>query len=159
MRRPTRRTARRVARRTARRTTRRVIRRRRRRRVVLGGMILLSAGAGAAAVKLTQRDAQRIEEHSGASVDELTDEELTGAMKDLGIQSAALSPEEKAALEAAPPPEGEISSAEGGPPSGSESSVQDESYLDELAALADLRDRGIITEEEFQAKKEQILGL
>jgi hypothetical protein len=33
------------------------------------------------------------------------------------------------------------------------------SDADELAKLADLRDRGILTDEEFQAKKAQILGL
>ena len=153
MRRPARRAARRTARRTTRRTARRVMRRRRRRRVLIGGMIVLSVGAGAAAVKLTQRDAQRIEEHAGAPVEELTDDELTGAMKDLGIQSASLTPEDKAALEAAPPPEEEPA------PESSASPAQDESYLDELERLATLRDRGIITEEEFQAKKGQILGL
>jgi predicted Zn-dependent peptidase len=34
-----------------------------------------------------------------------------------------------------------------------------ESYLDELEKLAGLRDRGVITEEEFEAKKKQLLGL
>ena len=33
------------------------------------------------------------------------------------------------------------------------------SGLDELEKLASLRDKGILTEEEFQAKKKQILGL
>jgi hypothetical protein len=33
------------------------------------------------------------------------------------------------------------------------------SNLDELEKLASLRDKGIITEEEFQAKKRQLLGL
>ncbi len=33
------------------------------------------------------------------------------------------------------------------------------SDADELAKLADLRDRGILTEEEFQARKAQVLGL
>jgi len=32
-------------------------------------------------------------------------------------------------------------------------------YLDELEKLADLRSRGIITEEEFNSKKKQLLGL
>jgi predicted Zn-dependent peptidase len=34
-----------------------------------------------------------------------------------------------------------------------------ESYLDELERLAELRDRGIISEEDFEAKKRQLLGL
>ena len=33
------------------------------------------------------------------------------------------------------------------------------SYIGELEKLAQLKDRGVITEEEFQAKKKQILGL
>ena len=33
------------------------------------------------------------------------------------------------------------------------------SYLQALVKLADLRDRGIITDEEFAAKKAQLLGL
>jgi len=40
-----------------------------------------------------------------------------------------------------------------------ESSAQQFSYLDELERLAALRDRDVITAEEFQAKKEQLLGL
>lgn len=35
----------------------------------------------------------------------------------------------------------------------------DESTLDDLERLANLRDRGLLTEEEFEAKKRQILGL
>jgi hypothetical protein len=42
------------------------------------------------------------------------------------------------------------------PPSRSSSDI---SHLEELEKLAALRDKGIITEEEFNAKKEQLLGL
>ena len=38
-------------------------------------------------------------------------------------------------------------------------SAGDEDYLDELERLADLHDKGIITDEEFEAKKKQLLGL
>jgi hypothetical protein len=117
-------------------------------------MVLLTVGGAAAAVKLSQRDAQRIEEHTGASVEELSDEELTGAMQDLGIQSAALTPEDKSALASAPPPDSEEADLE--VPS---TDSGNESYLDELEKLAGLRDRGIITEEEFEAKKKQLLDL
>ena len=34
----------------------------------------------------------------------------------------------------------------------------EEIYLDELERLADLRDRGIISNEEFEEKKRQLLG-
>ncbi|MFN2233605.1 MAG: SHOCT domain-containing protein [Anaerolineales bacterium] len=154
MRRGARRAGRRAGRRTARRTTRRVMRRRLRRRVMVGGMVLLAVGGTAAAIKLSQKDAQRIEEHTGASVEELSDEELTGAMKDLGIQSAELTVEDKAALSSSPPVDDELESS---PITTSQSSS--ETYLDELEKLAGLRDRGIITDEEFEAKKKQLLGL
>jgi hypothetical protein len=154
---------RRGVRRTARRTTRRTVRRTRRRmrrRVIVGGMVLLAVGGAAyGAVKLTQKDAQRIEEHAGASVEELTEEELVAAMKELGIQSIELTDEDQAAMarEAgqvpvdAPPP------ATSGPPAAP--AAADESYLDELERLADLRDRGIISDEDFEAKKKQLLGI
>ena len=156
---------RRVARRTARRTTRRrsarVVagpasrrayrggyRRRRRRRVLVGGAVLLAAGGAAyAGVKLAQKDVDRIEEHTGVPPEELSDEELQGAMDELGIQSMELDEQDYAALEAEPgSAPGEGPEAEG-------------SYLDELERLAALRDQGIISDEEFEAKKQQILGL
>jgi Short C-terminal domain/Domain of unknown function (DUF4429) len=37
--------------------------------------------------------------------------------------------------------------------------VQQRSNADELAKFAELRDKGVITEEEFQKKKNQLLGL
>ena len=154
MRRGARRAGRRAGRRTARRTTRRVMRRRWRRRIMVGGMVLLAVGGTAAAIKLSQKDAQRIEEHTGTSVEELSDEELTGAMQDLGIQSAELTAEDKAALASSPPVDDELESS---PPTTSQGSS--ESYLDELEKLAGLRDRGIITNEEFETKKKQLLGL
>jgi len=156
-----RRVARRTARRTSRRTARRVMRRRWRRRIVVGGMVLLAAGGTAAAIKLTQRDADRIEQHAGASVEELTEEELVAAMQDLGIKSIELDENDQAIIEsqggtapsapvqAAPTPAaGQEQAAEAAP-----------SYLDELEKLADLRDRGIISDDDFEAKKRQLLGL
>ena len=151
-----RRAGRRAGRRAARRTTRRVMRRRRRRRLVVGGMVLLAVGGGAAAVKLTQRDTQRIEEHAGGSVEELSEEELVAAMRELGIQSVELSPEDTAALaqdEAANPPE-----LEDVPPASVSGTAETPSYIQELQQLGALRDQGILTDEEFEAEKKRILG-
>lgn len=39
------------------------------------------------------------------------------------------------------------------------SSAQQTNDIEQLKQLADLRDKGILTEEEFAAKKKQILGL
>jgi hypothetical protein len=117
-------------------------------------MVLLTVGGAAAAVKLSQRDAQRIEEHTGGSVEELSEEELVAAMQELGIQSAELSADDKAALAQdadAYPDEPEEAAAGGGPP-------ETASYIEELRQLAELRDQGILTDEEFEAKKQEILG-
>jgi hypothetical protein len=164
-RRGVRRTARRTGRRTARRTTRRV-RRRMRRRIIVGGMIVLAVGGAAyGAVKLSQKDAQRVEEHTGASVEELTEEELVAAMKDLGIQSIDLSDEDKAALAqesgSAAVTYADAPAAPAAPaaPTAPASAAPQASYLDELERLAGLRDAGVITEEDFEAKKKQLLGL
>lgn len=155
-RRRARRAGRRAGRRAARRTTRRVMRRRRRRRLLVGGMVLLTVGGAAAAVKLTQKDAQRIEEHTGGSVEELSEEELVAAMQQLGIQSAELSPEDKATL--AQDATSNPLDLEEVPPETAADNAEIPGYIQELQQLAQLRDQGILTDEEFEAKKQQILG-
>ena len=154
---------RRVARRTARRTTRRrrVVRgparrrsrrvyrrRRRRRRLLVGGAIVLAAGAaGYAGVKLAQKDADRIEEHTGVPVEELSDEDLQEVMGELGVESMEMDDQDYAALGAKPDP------------APAETPAAEPSYLEELQQLAALRDQGIISDEDFEAKKGQLLGL
>ena len=65
------------------------MRRRRRRRVILvGGMI------GLGAYKLSKRDVQRVEEHTGKKAEELNDEELNKAMTDLNIPQEEMTDEE-----------------------------------------------------------------
>jgi hypothetical protein len=111
-------------------------------------MVLLAVGGAAyGAIKLSQKDSDRIEEHSGSSVEEMTEEELVAAMKELGIQSIELSDEDKAAMAA----ESGGTEAAGAP--------AEPSYIDELEQLAALRDQGAITDEDFEAKKTQLLGL
>lgn len=154
---------RRPARRAARRTTRRVVRRTRRRMVrrtvFVGGMMVLAAGGAYSAVKLSKKDAQRIEEHTGIPPQELEDQDLDQAMRDLNIQSQPLTPEEQAALDQqgspAPAPQ-----AEAVQPVESESpEIQQSNYLADLEKLGELKDKGILTEEEFITMKKQILGL
>jgi hypothetical protein len=154
-----RRPARRAARRTARRTTRRVIRRTRRRMirrtVLVGGMVLLAAGGTAAAIKLSQRDAQRIEEHTGLPPEQLEDQDLGQAMQELNIQAQPLTAEDQATLAQ----QGGQTPAQGPQVQANPAGVEQPDYLEELERLADLRDRGIITEEDFESKKKQLLGL
>jgi hypothetical protein len=57
-------------------------RRRRRRIVVAGGLMAIGVH------HLTSRDAERIEEHTGSSPEELSDEELDQSMRELGIEDA-----------------------------------------------------------------------
>jgi ribosomal protein L12E/L44/L45/RPP1/RPP2 len=119
----------------------------------VGGMVLLAAGGTAAAIKMTQQDANRIEQHTGVSVEELTEEELVDAMRDLGIQSIELDENDQAVITdqaAAAPvePEAPAQPADSGA-----------SLADEIERLADLRDRGVISDEDFQAAKNKLLGI
>jgi hypothetical protein len=110
-------------------------RRRRRRRILLvGGMVAL----GYAGYKMSQRDVQRVEEHTGQQADELTDEQLEQAMDKLGIEKQTMTDDEWAAVE--------------------EADEQDD-YIAELERLGALHKQGILTDEEFTAKKKQLLGL
>lgn len=148
---------RRGARRTSRRTTRRMVRRRvRRRRVLVGGFVVLAASGTYAAVKLSQQDAQRIEEHTGQPADQLEDQDLEQAMQELNIQSAPLTDEDQAALGADPAPAAPTTAA---PAPAAPPPSEGPSYLEELEKLGELRDKGIITDAEFEAKKKELLGL
>jgi division protein CdvB (Snf7/Vps24/ESCRT-III family) len=127
---------------------RRQRRRFRRRRLLIGGAVVLAAGAaGYAGVKLAQKDADKIEEHTGVPVEELSDEELQGVMDELGVESMEMDEQDYAALEA------DSGEAPGEGPGAAPS------YLEELEQLAALRDQGIISDEDFEAKKGQLLGL
>lgn len=70
----------------------------RRRRMVVGGAVLLAASAGSKALKLSQQDAQKIEQATGMPPEELEDQDLQEAMTELGIQSQPVTPEDEAAL-------------------------------------------------------------
>jgi hypothetical protein len=74
-------------------------RRRRRRLIVVGGMVLLASSHRNRKIK--QEDAQKIEQHTGVSVEELEDEELDQAINELGIQEEPLTAEDEAAIAAA----------------------------------------------------------
>jgi hypothetical protein len=119
---------------------------------VVGGFVLLAASGTYAAVKLSQQDAQRIEEHTGIPPDELEDADLEEAMQELNIQSEPLSAEDQAAMGQGTEP-ATATAATAAPSSG------EASYLQELEKLGELRDKGIITDAEFEAKKKELLGL
>ena len=116
---------------------------------MVGGFVLLAAAGTAAAIKLSKQDSQRIEEHTGMPPEELEDEDLNQAMKELNIQSQPLTEEDQAAL-------GQGSGETAAPQA---AAAAEASYLAELEKLGELRDKGIITDEEFEAKKKELLGL
>ena len=94
-------------------------------------------------------------------------------MQELGIQSIELTDDDKAtiaketgeappAAESAPPaaptePAAPAAPSEPAPPA--EPAEPEGDYIDELKQLAGLRDQGVISEEDFEAKKRQLLGL
>ncbi|MGI9624248.1 MAG: SHOCT domain-containing protein [Acidimicrobiales bacterium] len=92
------------------------------------------------AYKFSTRDAKRIEEHTGVDPEEMTDEELEQAMNDLGIEKQTRTAED----------------VEQGAAQGGEAPAAHDPLAD-LERLGALRDQGVLTEEEFAAKKAQIL--
>jgi hypothetical protein len=80
---------------------------------------------------------------------------VAGTAANMGARSAQRSAEaaqdEAAQAEAAPPADAPVDEA---PPEAAESA-----QIQELRQLAALKDQGILTEEEFAAKKAQILGI
>lgn len=123
--------------------------RRRRRRVRRRRVMLVGGLVGFGAYKMSTQDADRIEQHTGIPPEELEDEDLEQAMDELGIEKQTITDADQEvgaeadAADAAP----SVPSASGG------------DDLDQLQKLADLHAAGILTDEEFAAKKAQILGL
>ena len=115
-------------------------------------MILAAGGAAYAGVKLARKDADRIEEYTGVPPEELSDEDLQAVMDELNIQSMEMDDNDRAALKTQAGAEPEAATSLAG-------AASDTSYLDELERLAALRDQGAISEQEFEAKKSQLLGL
>lgn len=148
---PTRGSARRAGRRAGRRAARRTTRRRAmvmpvmvpraRRRSVLGSLLILG-GTAAVAYKIGQDSVKQVEQYTGKSFDSLSGEELASAIDALDIDLPADEADQTA-----------------GEAYDDYDDYEDEpDYIDELERLAGLKQKGIITEEEFQTKKKQLLG-
>ena len=133
---------------------RRMRRRTRRRTILAGGMLLLAGGGAYAAFKMSQQDAERIEQHTGMPPADLEDNELYEAMNELGIQGQPLSQEDQAALGGSVPAAPAVAPPAPAPPAAGGASM-----TEELEKLADLRDRGIINDDDFKAGKNKLLGL
>jgi hypothetical protein len=76
----------------------RVMRRRMRRRMVVGGAVILAVGTSA--TKMTQSEAQQVEQHTGVKAEDLSEEQLDTAMSELGIEGQEPTDQEVAMLEA-----------------------------------------------------------
>lgn len=148
----------RSTRRSVRRMQRRRIRMRRRRILLTGGLIAIAVKGTSNAIKLSQQDAQRIETHTGQKPEDLSEEQLEAAINDLDIETHELSDADVAAIESA---DAEPSPAAQPPaPSAPQPAPPAQvDYITELKRLAELRDMGVITAEDFEAKKKQLLGI
>lgn len=150
----------RSTRRTVRRMHRRRVRMRRRRILLTGGLVAIAVAGTANAVKMSQRDAQRIEAHTGKKPEDLTEEQLEAAINDLDIETQELTDADVVAIESAEaePAAGATPAASAPAPAAPAAPAQAD-YIAELKKLAELKDMGILTDEEFEAKKRQLLGL
>ena len=119
---------------------------------MIGGMII--AGVGYGAYKLTQSDADQIEQHTGQKLEDLDEQQMEDAMNELGIEAQEPTEAEMAQLDAGAEPAASAPAA-----AAPAAAPAEPSYLDELEKLAQLRDQGILTDEEFEAKKKELLGL
>jgi len=140
-----------AARRMAVRMASRRRRRRRRRRIILvGGMVALGASA---VHKYSKKDVERIEAQTGKPAEELTDEELQQATQSLGIEPEEMSDEEFNEFEAEDAKDDEDDEGGNGGNGGNDD------YINQLERLSELHAQGILTDEEFAAKKKQLLDL
>lgn len=158
----------RSTRRTVRRMHRRRVRMRRRRILLTGGLVAIAVSGTANAVKMSQRDAQRIEAHTGKKPEDLTEEQLEAAINDLDIETQELTDADVAAIESAeaepaagatPAAVAPAPAAPAAPAPAAPAAPAQADYITELKKLAELKDMGILTDEEFEAKKRQLLGL
>ena len=90
-----------------RRAMRRGMMRRRRRRVMVAGMVVV--GATSSMVKMSQADADKIQQTTGKAPEDMDEQELQQAMQQTGVQAQPVTTEDQqamAAAEAADPDQG-----------------------------------------------------
>ena len=82
-----------------RRAVRRSMRRRRRRRVMVAGAVVV--GTANAMVKLTQKDADKIQQTTGKAPEDMDEQELQQAMQQSGVQAQPVTAEDQQAMASA----------------------------------------------------------
>ncbi len=90
--------------------------------MLVGGLVAFGS------YKLGKHQVQQVEQHTGRSVEEMSDQEVQQAAQNLNIEPEPMDDAELA-------------------------------YIKELERLGDLHDQGYITDQEFEMKKQQLLGL
>jgi hypothetical protein len=73
-----------------------MVRRRRRRRLIIGGMLIV--GSTSAMRKMSQQDAEKIQQTTGKSPEEMEPEELDKAMTQAGVESHPVTAEDQQAM-------------------------------------------------------------
>jgi hypothetical protein len=123
------------------------MRRRMRRRMIIGGAVLVAVGTSA--FKMSQGEVQQVEQYTGQKVEDLSEEQLDAAMGDLGIEGQEPTDQEIAMLEA------EDEHAQPAPGHAPSPQVD---MIAQLERLAELKAKGILTEEEFASAKAKLLA-
>jgi hypothetical protein len=108
---------------------------------------------------MSQRDVQRIEAHTGKKPEDLSEEQLEAAINDLDIETQELTDADVATIESAGPEEATPAAVATPTAPAATAAVAAPDYITELKRLAELRDMGVITSEDFEAKKKQLLGI
>ncbi len=132
------------------------IRRRMRRRLIIGGAVVLAVGTSA--VKMSQKEVEQVEQHTGQKAEDLSEEQLDAAMADLGIEGQEPNDQEIAMLEAedqkaqaAPAPTATPADAPASAP------APQVDMIAQLERLGTLKAQGLLTDEEFATAKAKIL--
>jgi hypothetical protein len=119
--------------------------------------VLLAGEGSSPPIKISEQDAQKIQQQEGMSVEQLEDNDLREAMQELNIHSVPLTPQDEAALGLRPSsaPSGTVTVARPpSPPTTPQASIESQ-----LQSLQSMKDKGYITEDDYNAKKKQILGI
>lgn len=106
--------------------------------MLVGGLVAFGA------YKMSKKDADRVEQYTGMPPEELEDADLQQAMTDLNIPQQTVTAQDQ---EVGGAPASDAGGAAGG------------DVLAQIEQLAKLKDAGVLTEEEFTAKKRQLLGM
>lgn len=124
--------------------------------------VLLAPDGNSPPIKLTTTDSQKIQESAGLPVEQLEDNDLKEEMQDLNIKSQPLTQQDYAALGMQPPAAaGTTVVHHSAPPSPTPSAPTNPtaSLEQQLKSLDNLKTSGLITEDDYNAKKKQILGI